>query len=165
MSITITPMTTEADMLGKAYVHWQSWQETYRGLIDDGYLDKVMTLAKCEAIARRFPQNLWVAKDGERVVGFVGCGAAREGGGDAACGEVYAIYVLREYQGRGVGWALMQTAMAQLRGYDRVMLWVLRGNERAIRFYERYGFVLDGEEKDVVIGTPNVELRMTYVRR
>ena len=161
MSITIAPMTTEADMLGKAYVHWKSWQETYCGLIDDGYLDNVMTLAKCETIARRFPQNLWVAKDGERVVGFVGCGPAQEGDDD---GEVYSIYVLRDYQGRGVGRALMQTAMEQLRGYARVVLWVLRGNERAIHLYRRCGFALDGEEKDVVIGTPNVELRMTCTR-
>lgn len=55
----------------------------------------------------------------------------------------------------------METAFAQLRGYRRIMLWVLRGNERAIRFYERAGFTLDGEEKQVLIGTPNVELRMS----
>lgn len=53
-----------------------------------------MSLAKCESIARRWRQNLWGAKDGERVVGFVGCGIDREGGND---GEVYSIYVLREY--------------------------------------------------------------------
>ena len=158
MSITITPMTTEADMLGKAYVHWKSWQETYTGLIDQNYLDNVMTLAKCESIARRYPQNLWVAKDGERVVGFVGCGADREGGDN---GEIYSIYVLRKYQGQGVGRALMETVLAQLRDCRHIILWVLRGNERAICFYERAGFALDGEEKQVVIGTPNVELRMS----
>lgn len=161
MSITITPMTTEADMTGKAYVHWKSWQETYTGLIDQDYLDNVMNLAKCESIARLWTQGLWVAKDGERVVGFVGCGASRDG---EDCGEVYSIYVLQSHQGKGIGYALMNQAMEQLRDCRKVVLWVLRGNEKAIRFYERYGFVFDGEEKDVTIGTPNVELRMTYTR-
>ena len=161
MSITISPLTTEADLRGKAYVHWKAWQETYRGLIDDDYLDRTMTLAHCEAIARRGGQKIWVAKDGERVIGFVSYGASRDG---LPCGEVYAIYVLRAYQGRGVGRALLRHAIEALRENDRIVLWVLRGNTRAIGFYTRCGFVLDGTEKTVTLGTPNVELRMTYLR-
>ncbi len=159
--ITVVPMQTEAEMLGKAYVHYQSWKETYRGLIDDDYLDHVMTLERCETIARRYPQNLWVAKDGERVVGFVGCGMSREGDG---LGEIYSIYLLREYQGRGIGRMLMQRALDELRDATHIVLWVLRGNAHAIGFYEHCGFVLDGVTKDVTIGTPVVELRMSYRR-
>lgn len=159
--ITIVPMLTEAEMLGKAYVHYQSWMETYRGLIDDNYLDHTMTLERCETIARRYPQNLWVAKDGERVVGFVGCGMSQEREG---MGEIYAIYLLREYQGRGIGRMLMERAFDELHDADHIVLWVLRGNDHAIGFYEHCGFVLDGETKAITIGTPNVELRMTYRR-
>jgi len=37
---------------------------------------------------------------------------------------------------------------------------VLRGNERARRFYERAGWSVDGTEKDdVVAGAPVIELR------
>lgn len=140
MCITITPMTTEAELLGKAYVHWKSWQETYRGLIDDNYLDHVMTLEKCETIARCWPQNLWVAKDGERVVGFVGCGR-----NDVDCGEVHSIYVLREYQGQGVGRALMEMALAQLCDCRHIMLWVLRGNERLFAFIRAPAFFSTGK--------------------
>ncbi|MBE6658013.1 MAG: hypothetical protein E7604_06160 [Ruminococcaceae bacterium] len=70
--ITITSMTP-ADMDGKAYVHHQSWQETYKGLIDANYLAS-MTLEKCQSIARRFPDNILVAKDEDRVIGFAGYG-------------------------------------------------------------------------------------------
>jgi len=41
-------------------------------------------------------------------------------------------------------------------------VWVLKGNERAIRFYERYGFRFDGTEQEIKLGTSNTELRMIY---
>lgn len=160
MSITITPMTTDAEVDGKAYVHWKSWQETYTGLIDQDYLDR-FTLEKCRAIAKRWGDNLLVAKDGDRVVGFVGYGAYRD---DTLpnTGEVFSIYVLQEYHGQKVGYKLMNAAFEYLTDYPQIAVWVLRGNERAIRFYERYGFRFDGTVKEVTLGTPNAELRMIY---
>ena len=91
-AIQIIPMMTDAEIDGKAYVHWKSWQETYTGLIDQTYLDGI-TLEKCTQIAHRWKDNILVAKDGEHVVGFVAYGAYR----DSALpnvGEVFAIYVL-----------------------------------------------------------------------
>jgi GNAT superfamily N-acetyltransferase len=59
---------------------------------------------------------------------------------------VYAIYVDPPSWGTGAGRALMDAAVAHLRGYGLtpVRLWALDGNERAARFYRRYGFVADG---------------------
>ena len=94
MSILIKRMETEDEIRGKAYVHWKSWQESYAGIVDAGYLAR-MTQDVCEERAFRWRENTWVAKDGERVVGFVCCGADRE---EAAVGEVFSLYVLAEYQ-------------------------------------------------------------------
>jgi ribosomal protein S18 acetylase RimI-like enzyme len=33
------------------------------------------------------------------------------------------------------------------RGFTQVILWVLKGNDRAINFYERQGLVFDGKAK------------------
>ena len=71
MSILIKPMETDAEVRGKAYVHWKCWQETYPGLVSQEYLDK-LTLAKCKELAFRWRDDLLVAKEGDRVVGFVG---------------------------------------------------------------------------------------------
>lgn len=155
MDIQIVPMLTDAEKDGKGYVHYQAWMETYTGLIDQRHLD-ARSLERCVETAHRYPQNTLVAKAGEKVVGFVCYGAYRDDTLNDA-GEIYAIYVLRAYQGQKVGYRLMQAAMAQLAGYKKVALWVLRGNERALRFYERYGFTLDGETAEIRIGT---ELRM-----
>ncbi len=158
--ISIVPMVTDEDMQGKGYVHWKAWHETYTGLVDPAYLEK-MTLEKCIDIAQRWPQNLMVAKDGDKVVGFVGYGAYRDET-LADCGEVYAVYVLADYHGQKVGCRLMDAAFEKLADYKRIAVWVLKGNDKAIRFYERYGFRFDGTESEIELGTPNTEIRMVY---
>ena len=143
MNIELKKMETDDEIKGKAYVHWKSWHEAYPGLVDQGYLD-AMTLEKCEKMAYSWPDNLIVAKDNGRVIGFVGYGDR----GDEApnTGEIFALYVLAEYYGKGVAQQLMKAGLQQLTNYPQVCLWVLKKNKRAIRFYEKCGFVPTGEE-------------------
>ena len=161
-NVVIKKMESEDEINGKGYVHYKSWHETYTGLIDSDYLER-QTLEKCIATAHRCPDNILVAKDGDKVVGFVGYGAYRD---DAlpACGEVFAIYVLAAYHGQRVGYELMKAAIEKLSAYKKVAVWVLKGNERAIRFYKRFGFRFDGTEAEIMLGTPNTELRMIFER-
>ena len=156
----IKPMQTESEIDGKGHVHYQSYQETYAGLMDAEYLNS-MSEEKCKEIAHKWPENLLVAKDGEKMIGFVGYGKYHD---DtlADCGEVFCIYVLADYYGKKVGYELMNAAFEKLKEYKRIALWVLKGNERAIRFYERYGFRFDGKEETIQLGTPNTELRMIF---
>ena len=97
--------------------------------------------------AFRWLDNILVAKDGDRVVGFVGYG--HHGPEDPDTGEVFALYVLPEYQGTGVGQRLMDAALEKLSACPHLCLWAVKGNARAIRFYEKNGFRLNGEEKFV----------------
>lgn len=158
--LNIVPMATEEEIIGKGYVHWKSWHETYAGLVDPAYMER-LTLEKCVETAHRWSDNILVAKDGDQVVGFVGFGASQDGT-ISDCGEVFSIYVLADYHGQQVGYELMNAAMEKLAEYKRIAVWVLKGNERAIRFYERYGFRFDGTEKEIFLGAPNTELRMIY---
>ncbi len=163
MNIQIVPMVTDEDINGKGYVHWKSWHETYTGLVDPAYMENT-TLEKCTDIAHRWTQNLMVAKDGDKVIGFVGYG---EHSDDIItnCGEVFSIYVLSDYHGQKVGYELMNAALEKLSDYDKIAVWVLKGNNKAIRFYEKYGFRFDGTEKEIMLDTPNTELRMIYTRQ
>ena len=136
-------METDDEIRGKAYVHWKAWHEAYPGLVDQGYLED-MTLEKCEKIAYSWPGNLIVAKDNGRVIGFVGYGDC--GNETPNTGEIFALYVLAEYYGKGVAQKLMKAGLQQLMNYPQVCLWVLKENKRAIRFYEKCGFVPNGEE-------------------
>jgi len=160
MSVIIKAMETEEEIRGKAFVHWKAWHEAYPGLVSQAYLDR-FTLEKCEQIAYRQPTNLLIALDDQRVIGFVGYGDRGDGAPDS--GEIFALYVLSDYYGKGVGAALMQAGLERLNGVPEVCLWVLKDNRRAIRFYEKCGFAPTGEE----LISPHIgatEIRMKRVR-
>ena len=48
--------------------------------------------------------------------------------------------------------------------FDKVFVWVLRGNGRAIRFYERLGFRFDGNSQTLDLGGEATVLRMVLNR-
>ena len=100
-----------------------------------------------------------LAKDGHEVIGFADYGPYRENDKRNA-GEVYAIYLLSDYYDRGVGATLMRAALQAMPSYDEVIVWVLVGNERAIRFYEHFGFRFDGKSQVLDLGGKVTELRM-----
>jgi len=157
---TVVPMTTDEERDAKGYVHWKSWHETYAGLIPADYLAKT-TLEKCVQMAHRWPQNTLLLKCGGDVIGFACYGTCADGDLPDT-GELIAIYLLGEYQGQKLGLSLMQAAMEKLTDKRRVALWVLKGNGKAIHFYERYGFRFDGTEKVLPLGT---EMRMVWEKK
>ena len=162
-SICIKPAETDEELCGRGYVHCTSWQAAYRGIVNDRYLDS-MTVEATTARARQFPENTLVAKDRERVVGFAVYGSSRDEDLPAA-GEVVAIYVLPEYYNQKIGYRLMNEAFSRLGEYNTVFLWVLEKNERAIRFYHKYGFEFDGCKKQWNLGTPVSIARMVKKRK
>ena len=92
-------------------------------------------------------------------VGFAAVGLAR---GDQKRGEVYAINVDPDWIGRGVGQPLFSAAVATLTdfGFTDLVLWVVRENARARRFYERNGWLADGGQQCIEFGGATVvELR------
>lgn len=141
MEITIKRMETDDEIRGKAYVHWACWHEAYAKIVSAAYLEK-LTLEKCEQIAYQWQNNLLIAKDGDRVVGFAGYGEAAPD-----TGELFALYVIKEYRGTGAARSLIQAALERLSAYKTICLWVLKENPRAIRFYEKCGFSATGEEQ------------------
>ncbi|MDE6640938.1 MAG: GNAT family N-acetyltransferase [Acetatifactor sp.] len=157
---TFKIMEGEDETNGKGYVHYKSWHETYTDLVDKNYIDGI-TLEKCTEIAHRWPDNIIVAKDGDNVIGFVGYGTYRDNTLPEH-GEIFALYVLKKYHGQKVGYELMNAALEKLSDYKKIAVWVLKGNDRAIRFYEKYGFCFDGTEAEIKLGTPNTELRMIF---
>jgi len=143
MEITVKTMETDDEIRGKAYVHWRCWHEAYTEIVSEAYLEK-LTLSKCEQIAFQWRGNILIAKDGERVAGFAGYGSSGE---SSEAGELFALYVLPEYWGTGVAKQLFDAVSEQLSRFRTVGLWVLKENARAIRFYEKCGFLATGEEQ------------------
>ena len=154
------------DAMRVADVHVRAWQVAYRGLVPEEYLAGL----RAEDWAKRYtfglmdpgaPQTL-LALDGERLRGFATVGTGRDED-LAGQGEVFALYVDPPHWGKGAGVMLMGAARARLceQGYAGAFLWVLKGNERARRFYELDGWRSDGCERiDISRGIEIVEFRM-----
>lgn len=145
----IHPMMSPKDREGRAFVHYAAWRETYAGLMPEAIL-AAHTLERCRESARRGgSSDTFVAldrEDGDRVVGFATLSHfARKFVSVPEAGEIVALYILREYQGLGLGRQLLEHCLAWL-PRPRVALFVLEGNEKAIRFYEHMGFRLTGHK-------------------
>jgi GNAT superfamily N-acetyltransferase len=136
------------DAAALAHLHLDVWDDAYTGLmpqqvLDERRADPDRRVEKWRQILGTATDPTWVAEDEGGLVGFAGCGPGRDNDlGDLL--ELYALYARAAYWGTGVGYALFETAVGDRACY----LWVLAGNERAIRFYERQGFRLDGTEDE-----------------
>ena len=88
--------------------------------------------------------EVWLAEDEERILGFLAIAHSQRDGGDV----LERLYVEPDVQGQGIGTALLEQAKALRPG--GLVLWVFQKNTGAIRFYERHGFHLvkltDGAE-------------------
>ncbi len=159
MDITIKPMETSEEIEMKSRVHWQTWREAYDEILPAEFQEQ-MTLDKCRFYSQKYPENTLIASDDAKVVGFVSYGDFQDSA--TIAGEIFALYVLKDYYGKGVGQQLMQAAFAALDAYQEIVVWVLEDNKRAIAFYEKMGFVFDGQEKVIDLGKAVKEKRMIY---
>jgi ribosomal protein S18 acetylase RimI-like enzyme len=157
---------------GIARAHVRSWQDAYRGHMPQAFLDGLDVARRTENWRRRLaeatktPGDVLVLQTGGTIAGFAQYGPSRDEDADELrTGELGAIYLLPESTGRGLGWLLMSAAvdgLSQL-GYTDATLWVLEGNLRARRFYERAGWALDGAVQDDV--RPGFTIREVRYRR
>ena len=141
--------TADADEVAR--VHVACWRETYAGLIPARVLDLLDVDARAsmwrDTIRNDVFATFVVEGEDGRIVGFASCGQRRDVP-EIFDGEILAIYLLREVQGRGFGRALFRRMGAALTegGYRSAGLRVARDAETARRFYERMGGVDAGED-------------------
>lgn len=148
-----------------AVVHVQSWRDAYTGLVPQAVLDGLSVERRADAWREWLPKleqsRTWVAEVEGEIAGFVNAGASRDGDAPAGTGEINAIYVLGSLWDAGLGAALMNTALEWLRErFAAATLWVLEGNHRGRRFYEKGGWRPDGKSQDLDFeGTSLPEMR------
>lgn len=155
----IVRAATPDDAAAIACVHIETWRTAYGGIIP-GY---VLAGLSYERRLQRWTEILnrpadarsgnFVAVLDDRVVGFASGGPERDGD-PVYTGELYAIYVLRTHERRGLGRLLTHAVAALLveAGFDSMLVWVLSDNSAARRFYEALGGTVLREKPADIFG-------------
>ena len=157
-----------SDIQQMAKVQVNSWNTTYRGLLPDDIIDSRTVESRSKNMSTHWKgfegdevTRIIIVAETEKkeIVGFVA-------GGDIFVkglpydSECYAIYIIKEYQGKGIGALLMKKLAEFLLSiyYISMIIWVLEKNP-ACRFYEKIGGVVKerkidkyGEEEFNLVG-------------
>ncbi|MEG3894925.1 MULTISPECIES: GNAT family N-acetyltransferase [unclassified Microcoleus] len=140
-----------ADARAIARVNVDTWRTAYRKIVPADYLAQ-LSYEKRESNWREILVNAEKSEDFVcvaenelgQIVGFAAGGYERTNK-YIHKGELFALYILQEYQHQGIGRKLVVTVAAKLAqlNLNSMLVWVLRDNS-ACRFYE----ILGGKKVD-----------------
>lgn len=150
----VARLATPADVLAACAVRVRAWRAAYTGLLPQGVIDALdvpSMWASWTAMVVHPPNRstrlVVVGPPGE-VHAYAW---TRVEPGDPQLGEVGALYSDPSAWGSPAGHVALDAALDVLRaaGHGEAILWMVQGNERAARFYERDGWRLDGGRERV----------------
>ena len=127
-----------------AHVVTIAWQETYRGIVNDEFLDNLSDNEK-ERGFRSFnnfndnDNHQFVLEVDDNIVGFIKFGYTNELDYENQ-GEIFALYIIKEYQGKGFGKKLMETGINEWTnmGCSKIRIGCLKDNP-SNEFYKFMG--------------------------
>lgn len=143
MDYVIRKMLSE-DARAVSHVITVAWNETYKGIINDEYLDNLKKNEEetAKALANNFDangNNYYVLEVNREIAGFINISAAHDVE-FTNCGELCAIYIISRYKGQGYGKALFDVAIKELKnmGFNKMIVGCLNGNPTN-EFYKHMG--------------------------
>ena len=128
-----------------------AWNETYKGIVPDWFLEELKN-NQSERAKKTFDEfdinnnNQLVLEVDNQVVGFVNYGKSDDESYEN-CGEIFALYIINKYKAKGFGKKLVEAAKKELKvlGFDKMIIACLKGNQ-SNEFYKHMGgiYVKDG---------------------
>jgi GNAT superfamily N-acetyltransferase len=133
--VTLRPGTPD-DAAVVADIWFAGWHPAHAGHVPDGLTERRTLAAFRERAPHRVAHTTVAEVDGE-LAGFI----------MVVGDEVEQVYVAPAHQGRGVAGVLLDEAERQVAAGGHRVAWlaVVTGNRRARAFYEKQGWVDDGD--------------------
>ena len=126
------------DCSAVAHVVTIAWNETYRGIVPDNFLNN---LYNNEEERAQNSYNKFDEKENHQYIleGFINVGSSNENDYEN-CGEIYAIYIINGYKGYGFGKKLIAAGINELKEmkFDKMIIGCLEGNP-SNEFYKHIG--------------------------
>ncbi len=136
-----------------AYIQTESWKAAFRDILSAEVLERCTNLDKAivmyKGLLERKIGNGYLLKAEGKPHAIAWWSATREADMPEYA-ELICIHSLPDKWRKGYGSKLMDRVLKDISEarYRKVMLWVFEKNIRARRFYEKYGFVVNGKEKE-----------------
>ena len=137
-----------------AHVLTLAWNETYRGIVPDWFLDDLKNneVKRAKILKDEYDENnntQYVLVVDNEVVGYVKYGISDDKQ-FSNCGEIIALYILKKCQGKSLGRKLVEKAINEIKnmGCDKMIIACLKGNS-SNDFYKHLGgkYIKDGVYK------------------
>ena len=117
-----------------AHVITIAWNETYRGLVPDEFLDNLY-LNEEDRVKNsynrfnEFDNHQFVLEVDHKIVGYLNVGKTDDIEYDK-CGEINAIYIINDYKGYGYGKEMIKAGINELKNMDcdKMLIGCLVGN-------------------------------------
>lgn len=137
------------DLVTLQEISRQTFQETFAAYNSaenmKSYLEDTLSIEKLRAELQDENSAFYFAEQDEQVIGYlkINFGAAQTELKDSQALEIERIYVSKDFHGKSVGQSLYDKAIeiAKEKASEYVWLGVWEKNPRAIRFYQKNGFV------------------------
>lgn len=148
-----------ADLDTLRNIAFRTFDDTFRRLNNassfNEYLGASFSRAKLEAELKNPNSTFFFLYSDDMLAGYmkINLGDAQTDMKDPGALEIERIYVTRDFQGLGLGRALIDKAMEAARAAKKKTVWlgVWEKNENAIAFYKKMGFSKTGT-RDFYIG-------------
>ena len=131
------------DQEGMAKIKVDCWQDTYKNIIDQSYLDSLNYEIQTNKYIDSFDEykNMVLVAEDVNDHKIIGYSCFSTDANEYADAELISLYIDKNYSRRGVGTSLLRETIKELKKYNKktMMLWCIKENKNAIKFYEKMG--------------------------
>ncbi|PTM56835.1 GNAT family N-acetyltransferase [Desmospora activa] len=164
-NVQIRPIR-ETDLLGVQKVAHTTWFNTYNKILPEESIQKFLSHAysldhlkkSWEEDIKKTPRQFYVIADKDSIIGY---GQLTERA--PAEYELTRIYILPEFQGKGLGKRLLNQLIDTIHPLQRMFAWVEKENSVGRTFYQSMNFHVEKELQDNFFGT--ITTLLQYARK
>ena len=134
----------KSDCFAVARIVTTAWNETYRSIVNDEFLDNLYLNEQERAtnFYKKFDEatnHQYVLEINNEIVGFINVDVSDEREYND-CGKLYALYLINDYKGHGYGRKLFAMAIKELKnmGFTKMIVGCLAANPTN-DFYKHMG--------------------------
>lgn len=142
----------KGDEISLAYVQTESWRAAFQKIVPADILEKYTEIERITEMYKKLLAenrgNGYILELDKKPHCIAWWDAAREKD-MTGFAELICIHSLEDNWHKGYGKMMMEQILNDMKnaGYSSIMLWVFENNIRAIKFYEKYGFVASGRKQ------------------